>query len=82
MFEIFPGFENDIHVVVSGADMTITNQQDGKILNNQVRMFEINLFITMFRLLMIDSNDYQPWPPSEIRQRPKGLPRNEGGTGL
>jgi hypothetical protein len=74
--------EKDIQAEVSGVDMTITNLQDGKTLNSQVHMFEINLFITTFKLLMIDSNAYLPWPPSEIRQRPKGLPRNEGGMGL
>jgi hypothetical protein len=42
----------------------------------------INLDIIMLKLLMINSNSCQPRPPSEIRQRPKGLLRNEGGTGL
>ncbi|MEM4257919.1 MAG: hypothetical protein QXL17_02055 [Candidatus Thermoplasmatota archaeon] len=32
--------------------------------------------------MMIGSKSYQGSPPSEIRQRPKGLPRNEGGTGV
>jgi hypothetical protein len=45
-------------------------------------MFEINLFITTFRLLMIDSNDYLPWPPSEIRQRPIGLAEERRRNGV
>ena len=74
--------EKDIHAVVSGVDMTITNLQDGKILNSQVRMFEINLFITMFRLWVIDSNGYPLRPPSEIRQRPVGLAEERRRNGI
>jgi hypothetical protein len=62
--------------------MTIMNQQDGKTLNNLVCTSAINLNIIMLKLLVISSHDCQPRPPSEIRQRPKSLPRNEGGTGF
>jgi hypothetical protein len=37
-------------------------------LNSQVRTFEINLDITMLKLLMINSYNCKPQPPSEIRQ--------------
>jgi hypothetical protein len=68
--------------MVSGVDMTITNLQDGKTLHSPVRMFEINLFITTFRLLMIDNNEYPPRPPSEIRQRPIGLAEERRRNGI
>jgi hypothetical protein len=69
----FLGFENDIHAVVSGVDTNITNRLDGKTLNNQVRTSVINLDITMLKLLMIGSYDFQPQPPSEDAATPEGL---------
>jgi len=54
----------------------------GKTLNNLVRTSVINLDIIMLKLLMINSNDYQPWPPSEIRQRPIGLAEERRRNGI
>jgi hypothetical protein len=69
-------------VGVSGADTNIMSQQDLLIWKNQLFTAEVNNSDMEYVLLMTDNRNYQDSPPSEIRQRPKGLPRNEGGTGL
>ena len=66
--------------------LEITNimyQKDGETYNSQVRRFEINLTIRIFKLLMIDTSDYQPHLWNEIwQQHPmsKGRIGYKGGT--
>ena len=51
----------------------IENQQVERISKNLMNRSIIKPVITLFRLLIIDSNDYQLEPPSEDTKMPEGL---------